>query len=94
MAEFECGLVYVLHWCFFFFFVFFFFCFFFGFFLMIFTNDIHSKFINMGLPTDPLVEDRVLVKHWLEWPKNFFFFLCFNRTPQRRLFLHLSTSKL
>ena len=33
-------------------------------------NDIHSKFINIGLPTDPLVEDRVLVKqhYWLEWP--------------------------
>ena len=35
-----------------------------------FYNDIHSKFINIGLPTDPLVEDRELMKqyYWLEWP--------------------------
>ena len=25
-----------------------------------FYNNIHSKFINIGLPTNPLVEDRVL----------------------------------
>ena len=25
-----------------------------------FYNDIHSKFINIGLPTDPLVEDSTL----------------------------------
>ena len=36
-----------------------------------FYNDIHRKFITIGLPTDPLVEDRVLVKqrYWLEWSK-------------------------
>ena len=38
-------------------------------FIMIFIefyNDIHRKCINIGLPTDPWVEDRVLVKqHYL-----------------------------
>ena len=35
-----------------------------------FHNDIHIKFINIGLPPHPLVEDRVLVKqcYWLNWP--------------------------
>ena len=37
-----------------------------------FCNDIHSEFINMGLPTNPLVEGRVLVKqhYWLELPNS------------------------
>ena len=49
MAEFKCGFVvfvYVTH---------------LGFKKIIFLdfdNDIHSKFITIGLPTDPLVEDR------------------------------------
>ena len=36
-----------------------------------FYNYIHSTFINIGLPTDPLVEDGVLMTqhYWLEWPK-------------------------
>ena len=36
----------------------------------VFYNDIHRTFINIGLPSDPLVGDRVLVKqpYWLEWP--------------------------
>ena len=33
-----------------------------------FYNDIHSKFINICQPTDPLVEDRVKQRYWLEWP--------------------------
>ena len=37
-----------------------------------FYNDIHSKFINIGLPTYTLVEDRVPTKqrYWLEWPND------------------------
>ena len=37
-----------------------------------FYNYIHSKFINIGQPTDPLVEDRVVMKqhYWLEWPNH------------------------
>ena len=33
-------------------------------------SDIHSNFINIGLPTDPSVEDRILLKqrYCLEWP--------------------------
>ena len=59
MAEFKCGFVvfvYVTHLVVF---------------SMIFIEfDIHNKCINIGLPTNPLVEGRVLVKqhYWLEWP--------------------------